>query len=86
VPLVVSYLNIFIDTVWVLGLGADAVSAVSVIYPLYGIISSISIGFGVGISTCLSYHIGRKDRDRAELIATSSLLMGPLTVRTDTNI
>ncbi|MBR6871189.1 MAG: hypothetical protein IKM91_06180, partial [Candidatus Methanomethylophilaceae archaeon] len=57
VPYIISRLNIFVDTAWVAELGPDAVTAVSVVKPLYIIISCVGVGFGIGASACISCYI-----------------------------
>lgn len=76
VPYIISRLNIFVDTAWVAELGPDAVTAVSVVKPLYIIISCVGVGFGIGASACISCYIGRKKIERAEDIATNAVLCG----------
>ena len=73
VPYIISRLNIFVDTAWVAELGPDAVTAASVVKPLYIIISCVGVGFGIGASACISCYIGRKKIERAENIATNAV-------------
>ena len=59
VPLIFSYLivqvNIFADTSWCSGLGADASSAVSSISPVYWIVSGLGTGIGFLLAAYLLY-------------------------------
>ena len=79
VPLIFSYLivqiNIFADTSWCSGLGADASSAVSSISPVYWIVSGLGTGIGVGASTAIARCLGRGERSKAESLATQTVVL-----------
>ncbi len=75
-PYLVSRLNVFVDSIWVADLGPDAITAVSIVKPLYIIISCIGVGFGIGASASISLHLGRGDKERAEDIASTAVLSG----------
>ena len=54
VPVIVAMtfqsLNSVINSVWVTGLGPDALAAVGIVFPLFIIILSVGNGIGVGAS------------------------------------
>lgn len=82
VPLIVSYLvvqlNIFADMSWCSGLGSNASSAVSSIFPIYWIISGFGIGIGVGASTSIARYLGRDDKASADSVATQTMVLAIL--------
>lgn len=82
VPLIVSYLvvqlNIFADMSWCSGLGSNASSAVSSIFPIYWIISGFGIGIGVGASTSIARYLGRDDKALADSVATQTMVLAIL--------
>ena len=75
-PLVVSYLvvqiNLFADTSWCSGLGADASSAVSTISPIYWIVSGLGTGLGIGAATSIARYLGRGEKHNADRLVTQS--------------
>lgn len=77
-PLIVSFLvsqiNIFADIAWCSGLGEDAASAISAISPIYWIISSLGTGLGVGASATVSRYVGKKDKEKADSIASQTIV------------
>ena len=79
IPLVISYLvvqvNIFADTSWCSGLGSDASSAVSSIFPVYWIVSGLGTGIGVGASTSIARYLGREDKASADSIAAQTIVL-----------
>ncbi len=79
VPLIVSYLvvqvNIFADMSWCSGLGSNASSAVSSIFPIYWIIAGLGTGIGVGASTSIARYLGRDDKASADSVATQTVVL-----------
>lgn len=53
--LIQSLYNI-VDSIYVSRLGTDALTAVSLAYPLQNAILSAAVGIGVGISSAISIH------------------------------
>lgn len=79
VPMVLSMLiqslyNI-VDSIWVAKLGTDALTAVSLAYPMQNIVLSVSVGIGVGISSVISISLGAGDRERANRAASLGVLL-----------
>ena len=73
--LVVENLQTFVDGIWCSGLGPDAMSAISMSQPVYGMIGSIGTGIGVGASAAIAKFVGAGDRRSAENVLTGSILM-----------
>ena len=63
-----------IDSIFVARLGNDAFTAVSLIYPLQNLVISVAVGFGVGVSSCISIAMGSKDIKRAETAAVTGIV------------
>ncbi len=71
--LIVENLQTFIDGVWCSGLEAEAMSAISMSHPIYGMIASVGTGIGVGVSAAVAKYIGANDKDSAENIVAGSI-------------
>ena len=71
--LIVENLQTFIDGVWCSGLEAEAMSAISISHPIYGMIACIGTGIGVGVSAAAAKYIGKGDKDSAENIVAGSV-------------
>ena len=67
--LIQSLYNI-VDSIYVSRLGTDALTAVSLVYPLQNAIVSVGVGIGVGISSAISICLGRGDQEGADRSAT----------------
>ncbi len=71
--LIVENLQTFIDGIWCSGLEAEAMSAISISHPIYGMIACVGTGIGVGVSAAVAKYIGAEDKDSAENIVAGSI-------------
>lgn len=67
--LIQSLYNI-VDGIFVARLGTQAITAVSLAYPLQNIVLSVSVGVGVGITSAIAISLGAGDGERASRVAT----------------
>lgn len=77
-PMVISMLfnslyNI-VDSLFIAQLGDDALNAISLIYPMQNLITAVAVGFGVGISSTISYYFGAKIQSEMNNSASLGLL------------
>lgn len=72
--LIQSLYNI-VDSIYVSRLGTDALTAVSLAYPLQNAIVSVAVGIGVGISTAISIYLGAGDQENADRSATLGIAL-----------
>ena len=82
VPMMISMLvqalyNI-VDSIFVSRICEDALTAVSMAFPLQNIMISIAVGFGVGINALLSRALGQKNAERVNQVAVNGLLLALL--------
>lgn len=62
VSMLVNSLYNIIDSLFVAKIGEDAITALSLVYPVQNLINALAIGFGVGINAVISYHLGEIGR------------------------
>lgn len=67
--LVASLYNI-VDSYFIAKISEDAMTALSLVYPVQNIISAILIGFGIGVNACVAIHLGKGDQRSANSAAT----------------
>ena len=72
--LINSLYNI-VDSIWVAKLGTDAITAVSLAFPLQNIIMALGVGLGVGASSLISMSLGAGKREHADHLASAGLLL-----------
>lgn len=79
VPMMISMLvqalyNI-VDSVFVARLGEDALTAVTLVFPLQQLMIAVGSGTGVGVNAYLSRSLGEKKIQRADKAANTALLL-----------
>lgn len=72
--LIQSFYNI-VDSIYVSRLGTNALTAVSLAYPLQNAIVSVAVGIGVGISSAISIHLGAGNQEKADRAATLGIAL-----------
>ena len=75
ISMLVQALYNVVDSIFVARLSEDALTAVSVAFPMQNIMISVSVGFGVGINALLSRALGQKNLRRANDVAVQGLLL-----------
>ena len=75
--LVNSLYNI-VDSYFVAQISEDAMTALSLVYPVQNFINAVAIGFGVGINAVISIFLGAGEHRRADTAATHGLLLSLL--------
>ena len=71
--LVNSLYNI-VDSFFVAKISEEAMTALSLVYPVQNFINAIAIGFGIGINAQISFHLGAKNIRKANMAATHGML------------
>ena len=72
--LVNSLYNI-VDSLFVAQISEDAMTALSLVYPVQNFINAVGIGFGIGINAVISIHLGAGGEDQANRAAAQGLLL-----------
>jgi len=65
-----------VDIMFIGWLGADEVTAVAFVSPLFFIIIGLGVGIGTGATATIAQYIGQKDKKNAEKTASQTLLIG----------
>ena len=63
------------DSIWVSGLGSDALAAIGFITPLFMIIIGLGNGIGAGTNSLIARYIGSKCYDQANNTALHGLFL-----------
>lgn len=71
--LIQSMYNI-VDSIFVARIGTEALTAVSIAFPIQNLILALTVGFGTGLNAFLSRKLGSKDIEKANQAATQGLL------------
>lgn len=64
-----------VDSIFVAKISEDALTALSVAFPLQNLMIAFAVGLGVGINSLLSRALGEKDRQKADTAAGNGLFL-----------
>ena len=67
--MLVSSLYNIVDSYFVAKISEDAMTALSLVYPVQNLINAVTIGFGIGINAVIAYYLGAQDRSCADRAA-----------------
>lgn len=81
-PMVISMManslyNI-VDSYFVARISEEAMTALSVIYPIQNLVNAVTIGFAIGINAVISFYLGAREPEKANDAATRGLLFNAL--------
>ena len=75
ISMLVNSLYNIVDSFFVAKISEEAMTALSLVYPIQNFINALSIGFGVGINAVIAFYLGAQDRRNADKAATQGLLL-----------
>lgn len=70
ISMLVNSLYNIVDSFFVAKISEDAMTALSLVYPVQNFINAVAIGFGVGINAVIAYHLGAGEPKKANTAAT----------------
>ena len=76
ISMMVNSLYNIVDSFFVAQISEDAMTALSLVYPVQNFINAVGIGFGVGMNAVIALHLGAGNREKANLAATQGLALG----------
>ena len=75
ISMLVQALYNIIDSIFVARLSEDALTAVSMAFPMQNLMIATATGLGVGINAMLSRHLGEKNRAAADKVALNGIFL-----------
>lgn len=75
ISMLVQALYNVVDTMFVSGLGQDALTALSLAFPVQNFLIAVGVGTGVGTNALLSRSLGEKNFERADKVANNGLFL-----------
>ena len=67
--MVTSLYNI-VDSYYVARISEDAMTALSLVFPVQNLINAVTIGFSIGANAVISYHLGAQEAKKANAAAS----------------
>ncbi len=75
IAMLVQALYNVVDSIFVSWINQDALTAVSLAFPVQNIMIALAVGTGVGVNALLSKSLGEKDYDRANRTAANGIFL-----------
>lgn len=75
ISMLVNSLYNIVDSYFVARISEDAMTALSLVYPVQNFINAVTIGFGIGVNAVIAYHLGANELERADRAATQGLAL-----------
>ena len=73
ISMAVNSLYNIVDSYFVAKLSEEAMTALALVYPVQNLITSIAVGFGIGINACVAFYLGADDKLKADNAASSGV-------------
>ena len=78
ISMLVNSLYNIVDSFFVAQVSEDAMTAISIVYPLQNLANAIGVGFGVGINAAVAYYLGAGNGKAANRSATLGIILSAL--------
>lgn len=78
ISMLVNSLYNIIDSFFVAQISEDAMTALSLVFPVQNFINAVAIGFGVGFNAVIAFYLGANDERKANIAATHGLALATI--------
>lgn len=76
--MMVSSLYNIVDSFFVAKISENAMTSLSLVFPIQNLVNAVTIGFGIGINAVISFYLGAQDQSKANSAATQGILFSIL--------
>ena len=78
ISMLVSSLYNIVDSYYVAQISENAMTALSLVFPIQNLINAVTIGFSIGANAVIAYHLGAQNYQKADAAATQSVIYNAL--------
>lgn len=78
ISMLVNSLYNIVDSFFVAKISDDAMTALSLIFPVQNLINAIAIGFGIGINAVAAFYLGSQNKEAANQAVTNGVALSAL--------
>ena len=75
ISMLVNSLYNIVDSFFVAQISEDAMTALSLVYPVQNFINAVGIGFGIGVNAVIAFHLGAGEVAKADKAATQGMVI-----------
>lgn len=70
ISMLVNALYNIVDSYFVAKISEDAMTALSLVYPMQNLITAVTVGFGIGVNAIIAFYLGAKKNEVANQAAS----------------
>ena len=74
ISMLVNALYNIVDSYFVARISEEAMTALSLVYPVQNIVNAVTVGFGIGINAVIAFYLGAKEEHKANRAASFGML------------
>ena len=75
ISMLVNSLYNIVDSFFVAQINEQAMTALSLVFPVQNFVNATAIGFGVGINAMIALHLGAGNKENANASATHGMIL-----------
>lgn len=75
ISMMIQALYNIVDSIFVARLSPDALTAVSLAFPMQNLVLALAVGFGIGLNACIARRLGAKNYKAVEQTATHGFIL-----------
>lgn len=75
ISMLINSLYNIIDSYFVAKISEDAMTALSLVFPVQNLVNAVTIGFAIGVNAVIAFHLGAGEKTLADRAATTGLLL-----------
>ena len=76
--MLVNALYNIVDSYFVAKISGEAMTALSLVFPLQNLICAVGVGFGIGINAAAAFYLGAGDVRKADDVVTQGVILNTL--------
>ena len=78
ISMMVNSLYNIVDSLFVAKLSENAMTALSLVFPVQNLINSVMVGFGIGINSLISFYMGAQNNKMANKAASQGMFLATI--------
>lgn len=75
ISMAVNSLYNIVDSYYVAQINENAMTSLSLVYPIQNLISSIGVGFSIAMNAVIAFHLGAQEKEKASDAATQGMVL-----------
>ena len=75
ISMMVNSLYNIVDSLFVAKMSENAMTALSLVFPIQNVVNSVAVGFGIGINVMIAFCLGADQREQADKAASQGMFL-----------